>query len=103
MKITSSEIIKSGEQELIDAITAEINWGTIEQIFNQKYNLGIGEKIEYKRGEITVHENQVAYLLEFEIKTTISVLLDREGNHISVDMKKGHELHQEEKKRGSSE
>jgi len=83
MKITNSEVIKSGEQELIDAISGDLDWGIIEEIFRQEHKLGIGEDVEYKRGDIVVHNNQVAYRLEFNVKVTLSVLLDREGNHLT--------------------
>ncbi|MDY7036292.1 MAG: hypothetical protein SV375_09060 [Thermodesulfobacteriota bacterium] len=83
MKITNSEVIRSGEQELIDAISGDLDWGIIEEIFRDEHKLGIGEDVEYKRGDIVVHNNQVAYRLEFDVKVTVSVLLDREGNHLS--------------------
>ena len=84
MRITNSEVIKSGEQDLIDAITADLDWGAIENIFREQHNLGIDEDVEYKQGDIVVHENQIAYQLQFEVKVTVSVLLDREGNYLSV-------------------
>jgi len=84
MKITDHEVIKSGEQELIDAITADLDWGAIEKVFKEKHYLGIEEDVEYKRGDIVVHNNQVAYKLEFNVNVVLSILLDREGKYISV-------------------
>ena len=84
MKITDSEVIKSGEKELIDALTADLDWGAIEEIFRKEHRLGIEEDVEYRKGDIVIHDNQVAYELEFEVKVTLSVLLDREGNYISL-------------------
>ncbi|MBW2610578.1 MAG: hypothetical protein JRC68_09575 [Deltaproteobacteria bacterium] len=84
MKITNSEVIKGGEQELIDAITADLDWGAIEDIFMKDHNLGIEEDIEYKRGDIVAHNNQIAYKLEFEVKVNLSILLNRQGDYISV-------------------
>jgi len=84
MKLTDSEVIKDGEKELIDAVTADLDWGAIEEIFRKEHRLGIEEDVEYKKGDIVVYDNQVAYKLEFEVKVTLSVLLDREGNYLSV-------------------
>ncbi len=84
MKISDHEVIKSGEQELIDAITADLDWGAIEKVFKEKHNLGIEEDVEYQRGDIVVHNNQVAYKLEFNVNVVLSILLDREGKYISV-------------------
>ncbi len=84
MKVTNPEVIKNGEDELIDAITADVDWGAIEKIFMERHKLSIEEDVEYKNGDIVVYDNQVAYQLEFDIKVTLSVLLDRKGNYISM-------------------
>lgn len=84
MKITEYDVIKSGEQELIDAITADLDWGTIDKIFSKEHNLKIDENVEYRNGDIVVHNDQIAYKLEFDVNVILSVLLDREGNYISV-------------------
>ena len=84
MKITDSEIIKNGEKELIDAITADLDWSTIEDIFLKQHNLKIEEDIDYKRGDIVVSNNQVAYKLDFEVKVNFSILLDRNGDYVST-------------------
>ncbi len=87
MKITNSEIIKNGEQELIDAITADLDWGAIEEIFLKEHNLGIEEDIEYKSGDIIAVDNQIAYKLEFEVKVNLSVLLNRNGEYLSINIR----------------
>lgn len=84
MKITDSEIIKSGEKELLDAITADLDWGAIEDIFIKNHGLEIEEDIEYQKGDIVSYQDQIAYQLEFSVKVGLSVLLDREGNYLSV-------------------
>lgn len=84
MRITDSKVIESGEQDLIDAITGDLDWGVIEEIFRRDHKLGIGEDVEYTKGDIVVYNNQVAYRLEFNVKVTLSVLLDRGGNYVSV-------------------
>ncbi|MEE8430106.1 MAG: hypothetical protein V3S16_02550 [Candidatus Desulfatibia sp.] len=84
MKITNYEVIKSGEQELIDAITADLDWESIEDIFSQEHKLKIEDNVEYKKGDIVVYNGQIAYKLEFEVNIVLSVLLDREGNYLAV-------------------
>jgi hypothetical protein len=92
MKITNAEVIKSGEKDLIDSITADLDWGAIENIFLTEHNLGIDEDIEYKRGDIIACNNQVAYKLEFTVKVNLSVLINRDGEYLSVKIseKKDH-------------
>jgi len=84
MKITDPAVIKGGESELIDAITADMDWGAIGKVFLEKHKLGIDDDVEYKKGDIVVHENQIAYRLDFDVKVNLSILLDREGNYLSL-------------------
>ena len=86
MKITNAEVIKSGEKDLIDSFTADLDWGAIEDIFLTEHNLGIDEDIEYKSGDIVAYENQVAYKLEFTVKVNLSVLINRDGEYLSVNI-----------------
>lgn len=103
MKITDSEIIKNGEQELIDAITADLDWGAIEDIFMKEHNLTIEEEIEYKSGDIVAVDNQIAYKLEFEVKVNLSVLLNRDGEYLSVTIYNKREKAEEEGENTSAE
>ncbi len=84
MKITDHEVIKSGEQELIDAITADLDWESIEDIFSREHKLQIEDNVEYKKGDIVIYNDQIAYKLEFDVNIVLSVLLDREGNYLAV-------------------
>ncbi len=84
MKITKADVIKSGERELIDSITADLDWSVMEEIFKKYHNLTIEEEVEYKQGDLVVHENRVAYKLDFDIKVRLSIVIDREGNYLSI-------------------
>jgi len=84
MKITDPAVIKGGEGELIDAITADMDWGVIGKVFLEKHKLDIDDDVEYKNGDIVVYNNQIAYKLDFDVKVNLSILLDREGSYISL-------------------
>ncbi len=84
MKITEQEVIQNGEKELIDAITGDLDWTAIEEVFQNKYNLGLQEDVEYKQGDIVVHNNNIAYRLDFDVKVTLSVFFDRKGEYLEV-------------------
>jgi len=86
MRITGVDVIKNGERDLMDAITADLDWSAVEGIFRERHHLSLEEDIEYKRGDIVVHDSQIAYRLDFLAKVTLSVLLDRNGNYLSVDI-----------------
>ena len=84
MKITNSDIIKSGERELIDSIIGDLDWNAIEEIVKNRHKLKIQDDVEYRQGDIIVHGNQVAYKLDFDVKMTLSVVFDRDGNYLSL-------------------
>ena len=84
MKITDSEVIKTGEKELIDTIIGDLDWNAIESIFKEKHHLRIQDDVEYRQGDIVVHNNQVAYQLDFDVKVTLSILFDRSGKYLSA-------------------
>lgn len=84
MKITNADIIKSGERELIDTIISDLDWNTIEKVVKERHKLSIQDDVEYQQGDIVVYNNQVAYKLDFEVKMTLSVMFDRDGNYLSI-------------------
>jgi hypothetical protein len=84
VKITNSETIKSSERELIDAITGDLDWSMIEDLVRERHKLTIQDDVEYRDGDIIVHDSQVAYRLDFEVKMNLSVIFDRNGNFLSL-------------------
>ena len=49
VKITNSDIIKSGERELIDSIIGDLDWDTIEEIVKNRHKLKIQDDVEYRQ------------------------------------------------------
>ena len=84
MKITNADIIKSGERELIDTIISDLDWDSIEKVVKERHKLSIQDDVEYQQGDIVVYNDQVAYKLDFEVKMTLSVMFDRNGNYLSI-------------------
>ena len=84
MKVSDSDIIKTSEKDLIDAIAGELDWDAIEGLFREKHNLSLEDELEYKDGDIVIHDNQIAYKLNFDIKVKLSVLFDRKGECLGV-------------------
>jgi len=83
LKITDSEVIRSGEKELLDIIIGDLDWEAIEKIVKEKHQLRIQDDVEFRQGDIVVYDNTVAYKLDFDIKVTLTVLFDRDGNYLS--------------------
>jgi hypothetical protein len=85
VRITDQKAIKNSEKELIDTITGDLDWGAIERLFKEKYNITLKDDIDYKEGDIVIHNSQIAYLLNFEVKVGFSVLFDRKGECLEVE------------------
>ncbi len=85
MKITDSEVIRSGEQELIEGIIADLDWGAVDAVIKEKHGLELEEDVEFRKGDLVVLENKIAYKLDFQVKLNISILLDREGNYLGLE------------------
>ncbi len=82
MKITDPEIIKTGEKDLIDAVKEDLDWEALKDIIKEKMSLAA---LESKDGQIIVHNNQVAFKINFDLKLSGSLMFDREGNYIPED------------------
>ncbi|MBF0302072.1 MAG: hypothetical protein HQK73_03455 [Desulfamplus sp.] len=92
MKITSAETIQSSEKELIDFINAELDWGAIEEMILEKHKLQLQDEVVYKHGDIIVQDNQIAYQLDFDIKVSLSLIFNRQGDCIDIKTPDGRDL-----------
>ena len=79
MKITDPDVIKNGEKDLIDAVKEDLDLDTIKEIIQNKMNT---KALVSKGGEIVVHNNAIAFRLDFSIEISGSLMFDREGNYI---------------------
>ncbi len=79
MKLTHPDSIRESEKEFIDTINAELDWEAIEDLIQKRHNFILQDEVDYKHGDITVHNNQIAYRFEFEVKVPISLICDRHG------------------------
>jgi len=84
LKITDAKNIKESEKELIDTITGDLNWDSIEEIIKNKHQIELEDDIEYQKGDIIVHKNEIAYKLDFKIRVSLSVLFNRQGECIDI-------------------
>ena len=80
MKITDPDIIKNGEQDLINAVTGDLDLDAVKQILKDRLKTA---PLNSSGGEIVVHDNQIAFRLDFDIQLSGSLLFDREGNYIA--------------------
>ena len=79
MKITDPDVIKSGEKDLIDAVKDDLDLDTIKDIMQNRMN---AKALVSKGGEIVVHNNAIAFRLDFNLEISGSLMFDRQGNYI---------------------
>lgn len=84
MKVTDENVIKNGEKELLETIVGGLDLNTIKEKFNNKYRLVIRDDVEFQKGNIVVHNNSVAFRLNFDAKINLSMLLDINGDCIEI-------------------
>ncbi|RLB87689.1 MAG: hypothetical protein DRH26_15120 [Deltaproteobacteria bacterium] len=79
MKITDPQVIEDGEKDLINAVQEDLDMNAVKQIFKDRMG---GSTLDSKGGQIVVHNNKIAFRLDFDINLSGSLLFDREGNYI---------------------
>ena len=82
MKISNPETIEESEKEFIDMINAELDWEVIESLLLEKHNFTLQEEVEYKNGDIIVHNDSIAYKFDFSIKVPLSIIFNRKGEFL---------------------
>ncbi|SLM30134.1 conserved hypothetical protein [Desulfamplus magnetovallimortis] len=84
MKIVNSDTIESSEKEFIDTINAELDWVSIEKMILEKHKLKLQDEVLYKQGDIVIHNNQIAYRLDFDIIVSLSLTFNRDGECLNI-------------------
>ena len=79
MKITDPQVIEDGERDLIEAVREDLDLDAVRQILKERMTVST---LSAKGGQIVVHNNKIAFRLDFDINLSGSLLFDREGNYI---------------------
>ena len=84
MKLTTPENIKTSEKDFIDTINAELDWDAIEKLLMEKHNFTLQDEVIYKDGDLIIHQDQIAYKFDFDIKVPLSVIFNRNGECLDI-------------------
>jgi len=83
-KILPSESVRQLEAKLFLKFIDRLDLETIRQKFEEIYNFSLQSELDYKKGNIIRHNNEVAYQFVFDSKVSFSLLIDRLGNYMMV-------------------
>ena len=85
MKITNSDFIKNREKELLETISGDLDRDSIRKLLVAKYGMDLDcDSLTCRDGELVVHDNQVAYKLNFEVTMSLSLLFSRQGECLEI-------------------
>ncbi len=79
---TGSDIMENAKREMIEQIRASIDMDRLREVFLEQYSVEVGDDIDYKSGDIVIHDEKIAVELEYEVLLSLSVLIDSDGNPI---------------------
>ena len=77
MRITDPQVILNGEKDLIESVQKDLDLDAVRDLFKERLTV---RALSPKGGRIVVHDNDVAFRLDYEINLNGSLLFDRNGN-----------------------
>lgn len=80
----SQDIVAAAKKELFEKLKANIDLDRIREICADLYGIKNIDALDFKDGDIVVHDRQVAYKMAFDICFTVPLLIDEEGNLIGT-------------------
>ncbi len=80
MKITDPDLIRNREKELLDVISGDLDRTGVQELLATKYHMNVDTgRLKLRGGDLVVHDNQVAYKIEYETVVILSLLFNRRG------------------------
>ena len=80
-KVTiSNDIVATAKKELFERIKANINLDRVREICAELYGVKGLHSLDFKNGDIVVHDGKIAYKIDFDVRFVVPLLIDEEGN-----------------------
>ena len=89
-KVTiSNDIVATAKKELFERIKANINLDRVREICADLYGVKDMHALDFKNGDIVVHDGKIAYKIEFDVRFAVPLLIDEEGNLLGTEDTRG--------------
>ena len=87
MKLTNADLIRNREKALLETISGDLDLDSIRKLLEAKYRLNLdGDNLVCRDGDLVVHDNQVAYKVQFQAVVSLSLLFNRQGECLETDL-----------------
>ena len=73
--------VEEVKRDLINQLKSKINQAHVETVCREQYGIKSIEGYKYIDGDVVIHNNQVAFKLDFEVRFPVSILIDNVGNN----------------------
>ena len=94
IRITDPDVIRDQELALFEAITKNLDWQALSEVFRSHHRLGTIASMASRQGDFVARQGAVAYRLDFDVRAVMSVIFDRAGNYLETgDARVESELH----------
>ena len=85
-KVTiGNDIVAAAKQELVDKIKANVDMDRIRDICENLFGIKSLDSMDFRGGDIVVHEGNVSYKLEYSICFSLPLLINENGDFIGVE------------------
>ncbi len=84
MKISSPDVIRSGERQLIRFIAKHLDREALKKTINESYDIELNDSLIHRSGSIALHRGEIVYRLDFEFKANLSILMSRDGDPVAI-------------------
>lgn len=84
-QIANLDTIVAAKNEFLEKVKSALDLKQIKKILEEQHNLEITDDLEVNTADVVIHNNQLAFKMDFEVLLSLSVLLDGNGNFISPE------------------
>lgn len=83
-QIFDSGYLKQNVKQLLQTIADSLNKEQLADLFKKEYGLKVNNNLEFKTGRLTILNDKVIYIIEFEALLNFDLLINKEGDFLSL-------------------
>ncbi|MFK5953421.1 MAG: hypothetical protein QM498_10220 [Desulfobacterium sp.] len=72
------------EDNLLEDLHQSVDWPFVVGKLKEKYKIAVQDDVSYVDGGIVVHQKEIAYQLDIDVKVRLSVVCDKSGKCLKL-------------------